>query len=141
MKKTGLTIGLFMIVLTLIITTFNITYCFVEYGKNVEIEFETNGGNEIESLNYIYEYGNILTKMPTPQKEGYSFKGWYLDKNYKNKLLEMPIPQFETNEVTLYAKWEEKNNVTYKSSLMISGVIVLSLLTITFVSKKSDIKK
>lgn len=138
MKKMTLIIGSIAILLLLVVATFNITYCFTEYGKNIEINFETNGGNKLDKINYVYEYGNILIKMPTPQKTGYSFKGWYLDKNFETKLLEMPIPQFKDNSVTLYAKWDVKTeeNSSYLFAVALTGIVATISTLLLFKNKK-----
>ena len=68
--------------------------------NGIEIEFNTDGGNEIEKVGI--EAGNSLgEKLRTPEKAGYTFNGWY-DKNgnrvYANTVL--------TENTTLKAKWE-----------------------------------
>lgn len=64
------------------------------------VNFETNGGNEIESVSVAR---STKVKEPTaPTKEGYTFDGWYTDKNCTKKY------DFATrvkSDFTLYAKW------------------------------------
>lgn len=43
-----------------------------------------------------------LHQLPTPEKEGYTFEGWYLDKNY---LLPYSVNGLYTDVVELYAKY------------------------------------
>ena len=63
------------------------------------VTFETNGGNEIESI--IVEKDQLF-ELPTPIKEGMVFQGWYTDKKLNNIFdSETPI----TKDITLYAKW------------------------------------
>ena len=53
--------------------------------------------------------------LPTPQRPGYKFEGWYLDSKFKNPVENMGdqwvIPEGSTGNKTLYAKWSGK--VTY----------------------------
>ena len=49
-------------------------------------------------------------QIPTPQREGYTFKGWYAD--------EAGTTPFDVNapivsDTTIYAKWEANRNTTY----------------------------
>jgi len=64
------------------------------------VEFESNGGSEIESQKLPY---NGIAKEPSkPTKTGYSFDGWYLDIDLTQKF------DFATSvkeDITLYAKW------------------------------------
>ena len=73
----------------------------------INVEYETNGGNNIDSQSFFY-----LDTLPEviPYKEGYTFKGWYIDEEltqeYQNSLLK--------DDLILYAKWEKNsgcNNV------------------------------
>jgi len=135
MKKglvfSGLVLGILLLVVNV---TFNVTYCFVEYGKSVEINFNTTGGDKLDNMVYTYQYGNLLTKMPVPQKDGYKFVGWYLDKDYKQKLKETPIPHFSSNTVTLYAKWE--NTVASKDNSIFLIICLLIVSSSVLVVKK-----
>ena len=132
MKKIIIATSVIILLSVLIIGVFNFSYCFSEYGKKVEINFETNGGNGLPKMNYIYNYGNILTKLPIPEKKGYSFKGWYLDTNYQEKLLEMPMPQFKEDKVTLYARWELKQNNSKNVALFIVITLFVFMLYLIF---------
>lgn len=99
---------LFFITLVMIL----ITACTND-GSKVTINFETNGGQMVQSIEYD---GKTNIKMPVePTKEGFEFLGWYWDKD----ILEEPFTN-ETlknkkisKEVTVYAKWKEKA-LTYK---------------------------
>ena len=82
-------------------STFDSTETFI-------IEFESNGGNEIASINKTYQETIVLPLNIT--KEGYDFGGWFSDSDLTESfsLTEMP-----NHNLTLYAKWEPaKVNVT-----------------------------
>ena len=67
------------------------------------VSFETNGGSKITSQSVTR---NTAMKEPTaPTKDGYTFDGWYSDKELKTAY------DFDTKvakSFTLYAKWTEK---------------------------------
>ncbi len=70
-----------------------------------ELAFETNGGSELDSLLKIRNTTVDLSKYTT-QKEGYSFDGWYSDKELTEKVTSVKI----TSDTVLYAKWVEGDN-------------------------------
>ena len=69
------------------------------------ISFDSDGGSECEQK--IVSYNSSLGELPTPAKEGHSFKGWFLD---DSEVTASTVCQF-TTDVTLKAKWV-KNNYT-----------------------------
>ena len=82
-------------------------------GESYTLSFEENGGSEVEDITKIG--GSVIGAMPTPEKTGYDFDGWYLD-----EALETPFTsKFQPKEnTTLYAKWTGKN---YTVSFHING--------------------
>ena len=50
----------------------------------------------------------MVSALSNPVREGYTFIGWYTDKDYKNKY---DFNTKITSDITLYAKWE-KNEKT-----------------------------
>ncbi len=66
---------------------------------NCTIWFETNGGNTINSFSV---QGDTKVEVPTPVKEGYSFDGWYTDKEL-TKAFDNTANVKEN--LKLYAKW------------------------------------
>lgn len=66
------------------------------------ITYETNGGNKLDPSKV--EKGKEIT-LPTPEKEGYKFGGWYSDEDLKTKVTTKYTPE---KDITLYAKWTEK---------------------------------
>lgn len=76
---------------------------------NYTVTFDTDGGGKIAHLTVLE--GTVISVMPTPEKEGYVFLGWF-DENqveYTNQSL------IEKN-LTLFAKWESLTyTVTFKA--------------------------
>ena len=63
------------------------------------VSFETNGGESLEDIEILE--GEALS-VPTPEKEGHIFLGWYYD-----EALTEPYSALSVNSnITLYAKWE-----------------------------------
>lgn len=71
------------------------------------VKFDTNGGSEISSKKIAV--GTAISELPTPVKDGYKFAGWYLDKDLTNAV---DGSAKVTENMTLYAKWEEDDNKT-----------------------------
>ena len=66
------------------------------------ITFDTDGGSDVDSLSV--DYGDTVTKPADPTRDGYTFDGWYSDKDFKTAW------DFNTqisDNITLYAKWTE----------------------------------
>lgn len=67
------------------------------------VSYETSGGTSIAAIQV--EEGETVTTPQDPSRDGYVFKGWYLDSSYS----ESASFPYEVNEDTiLYAKWEEE---------------------------------
>ncbi|MDE7464403.1 MAG: InlB B-repeat-containing protein [Clostridiales bacterium] len=79
----------------------------------IAINLELDGA-ECEKTSFDVEGGHKLLKseLPTPQKGGYRFMGWYSDAEYKTEYEERMI----TRERTLYAKFLKEVKVTYHSN-------------------------
>ncbi len=64
------------------------------------VEFNSNGGSEVESQNVAY---NDYVMVPTPPtKTGWTFAGWFTDEELNNKF---EFTKKVTGKLTLYAKW------------------------------------
>lgn len=73
--------------------------------RGYQITFDSLGGTAVESQKQMY--GELLREPEPPAREGYSFDGWYRDRN-----LTLPWNTQEdliTEPVTLYAGWKEKS--------------------------------
>jgi uncharacterized repeat protein (TIGR02543 family) len=69
------------------------------------VSFETNGGNIISPMVYSGE----ALDLPTPQKAGNIFDGWY--DNVDLTGTSVVSPYTPTEDITLYASWEEASTV------------------------------
>ena len=70
------------------------------FDNDFDVEFVTNGGTEIESIELELE---SQIEIPiTPTKEGYIFSGWYYDENFTMWFDESSLIYGDT---ILYAKW------------------------------------
>ncbi len=99
--------------------------------KQIEITFETFGGETIEALTYsAHDY---TPSLPKARKDGYYFEGWFLDKEYTQPIKKLDIIKTST---TLYAKYALREyTITYHNAdigdnpetyNIMSGDIVLS---------------
>lgn len=74
--------------------------------QSFTVSFETNGGNVI--INVSVKNDSNLAELPTPNKEGFIFKGWYLDEALTRKWDH--LTDRVTKNISLYAKWIENTN-------------------------------
>ena len=70
--------------------------------KKITITFETPDGIDLGEVEKIYNTTVDLTKY-SYEKEGYTFEGWYTDKELTNKVTSITLK----GDITLYAKWVE----------------------------------
>ena len=70
------------------------------------VTFETDGGSVIEPQ--MVNDGGYATYPGTPEKEGFLFKGWYLNVEQEIEyLFNLPVH----SNITLYAKWDKIQNI------------------------------
>lgn len=89
--------------LTTIMVTSDITL-YAKWGNSldmVNVIFQSNGGNDISSIQVAKN--TYLSFPPNPIREGYIFKGWYLEPNFITKFEPSDLVN---NDITLYALWE-----------------------------------
>ncbi len=67
------------------------------------IKFDTNGGSEINS---VKSTGTAISEPTAPTKDGYTFNGWYTDKELTSKY---DFSNKITKSFTLYAAWVENS--------------------------------
>ncbi len=66
--------------------------------------FDSLGGTPVEAQKHMY--AELIDPPEPPTREGFTFAGWYQDKDciYEWDLATAPVQQ----SMTLYAKWEAK---------------------------------
>lgn len=74
--------------------------------KKFELEFITNGGNNIEAVMIKNKTDYTL---PTPSREGYMFEGWYTNSQFTGNVV-TTVTISENTKV--YAKWKELCKIT-----------------------------
>ncbi len=82
----------------------------------VEVTLDANGGtlaNDKVSVNYGAKYG----KLPTPEKTGYNFDGWFFDEELTKPVSSTAKVENPENH-TLFAKWSKGQ---YKISYYLDG--------------------
>lgn len=68
------------------------------------VTFNTDGGSQIENKKVMY--GQLVEVEENPVKEGYTFTGWYTDKDCKNQF---DVTKDKVSDsMTLYSGWEKK---------------------------------
>ena len=70
-------------------------------GDKAKLNFNTNGGPEIESVEVTL---GEAYELPEPTWEGYSFEGWYLESDFSGSPVTSVTPE---KDMTFYAKWEQ----------------------------------
>ena len=95
----------------LTIGTTDTTIKAVYTAKKYTVTYNANGGTvsgTSKSVTYNAKYGTL----PTPQRAGYSFLGWYTAKTGGSKITETTIVKITSNQ-TIYAQWKE-TRITYE---------------------------
>lgn len=90
----------------------NITLVAIWETNVYQITYELNGGinNSLNPSNYTIETNDIVLKDPS--KNGYTFKGWYTESTFKNKITK--IYKGSTGDLSLFAKWTiTQYSITY----------------------------
>lgn len=95
--------NIIVLIITLCIVCVGIgtgVYFVSNHDKNnlIEIYFNTNGGNDIET--FKIKKGDKVIRPANPQKEGFNFVDWY----YNDDIFDFNTSVFES--ITLIAKWE-----------------------------------
>lgn len=92
-------------ILIIFVFGFFLSGCSEVYSVN----FETNGGTELESLEIAG--GNTLAEPEVPQKDGYVFSGWFSDSGLSSGY---DFSQPVNDDLNLYAKWDSATyTITY----------------------------
>lgn len=84
--------------LVLIVIVF-LLWCLSGCNSSYSITFIPNDGNECYSLSF---YDGEEINLMTPNREGYTFEGWYEDKELGKEFTNLVMPK---ENITIYAKW------------------------------------
>lgn len=80
----------------------------IPYNLNLQLD-----GGEIQSPEEWVTYlSGKSTKLPTPIKNGYIFKGWYESNSFEGNAIEK-ISSTDSGDKTYYAKWLQQFKITY----------------------------
>ncbi len=115
MKKTGkllLILAVFLMCGIILVACSDVVKTPSELIKDVygntefTLSFSAEGIEEpIADIKYT---ANSMPSLPTPQRLGYIFGGWYLDENYTTRYTDGILYLYMKN-ITLYAKWEKED--------------------------------
>lgn len=78
--------------------------------ETYKITYVLNGGTNNSSNPETYTNETATISLKNPTRDGYKFDGWYKDADYKEKVTQ--IAKGSTGDITLYAKWIERGNMT-----------------------------
>lgn len=76
----------------------NDTTLYAKWIQNYTVTFNSNGGEEVESVKT-----GTLTYLPEPVKENYEFAGWFASASLSRNAVTVPFTV--EKDTTLYAKW------------------------------------
>lgn len=71
------------------------------------IKYHMNGGKNHKKNPSCYYNTTKTIKLKKPTKKGYTFRGWYADKQCRKKVT--TIKRGSSGKKTLYAKWQKNN--------------------------------
>ena len=80
-------------------------YKFVSNMDTITVKFDLNDG-VMEDKYIKVRYNETYGELPIPVKNGYTFAGWYKEKELNNKVVSSTIVKDKKTHV-LYAKWVE----------------------------------
>ena len=97
--------------------------------ENITITYNANGGT-VSPNSVTIGSGRAVGTLPTPEREGYTFDGWYTDSTYTTEVTSSTT----FNESTeIVAKWLEIITITYNvngGTVSPSGITIVSGSTI-----------
>lgn len=87
------------------------------------VTYDVDGGAQLEKTVYDFSLGTNPQNIPTPQRDGYYFRGWYTKKNGAGERFTENF--ILVDSITVYAKWEVNQNavtITLDSTQYYIGV-------------------
>ena len=98
---------------TTVTSTNNVTLYAHWKAQSMTVTLNANGGS-VSPTSFTATYNEKYGTLPTPTRDGYEFKGWYLDTGY-TKQITADSKVTQTGAHTLYAKWQGNTyTVAYK---------------------------
>ena len=94
--------------------------------RTFSVAFKSNGGSDI--ADQVVVYGNSAS-LPTPDREGYNFLGWFLQSGEEYK------EQAITENIILNAKWEIKH---FKVAFYVDGELYVEM-TVDYGTRLKDV--
>ena len=93
-------------------TTFDETTEIVaKWLENITITYDANGGT-VSPNNVTIGAGTAIGTLPTPEKSGYTFGGWYTDNTFTTEVT--PTTTFDQT-TSIVAKWIENITITFNA--------------------------
>ncbi len=81
------------------------------YATVYTVTFDVNGGSSLESNTMEIKTDATYTELPTPEKEGYTFIGWFTNPEAGTQVTAETITGLKESQ-TLYAHWGANRTVT-----------------------------
>lgn len=88
-------------------------YATMNYGQ-YKITYYLNGGKNNSSNPTIYTTNTLFT-LKAPTRSGYTFNGWYRNKNFAATSYVTTIQHGQAGNIALYAKWTQNKVVPKKT--------------------------
>ena len=127
MKKVYIIVGIIIIVIVISfligkkIIDKKYEECNFFTGGSFNLIFNVNGGEEIPIMSICIACSpDSYEELPVPIRKGYSFDGWYYDKDltkkidFTNTIDFSPIPEYDKHkchvgykDIEIYAKWNK----------------------------------
>lgn len=95
--------------------------CEQPQGEEKTVTFDVNGGDALsaEQASKKVAAGSLAGTLPTPTRTGYTFGGWFTDKDtFAN---EFTANSAVTADITVYAKWTETEKQTITVTFNVNG--------------------
>ena len=84
---------------------------YAKWVDNITVTFNADGGT-VSPVSKTFAPGTAIGELPTPEKTGYTFKGWYTDNTWATEVTSSTT--FNTT-TTIIAKWVENVTVTFNA--------------------------
>lgn len=85
-------------------------YVRPNYSSVLSATLDAQGGECKDACQYL-KYGGYIGTLPTPVREGYTFNGWFSEKNGQGSQYTSDLVFWGLTDVTWYASWTANGNV------------------------------